>query len=151
MGNDDDFASEPATSSFEPVISSRENFESTISLIDSKPVLSSGKIYVQGDYLFINEPKSGFHVIDNSNPESPISVAFLSIPLATGLAIRGNVIYVHHAVDLVAIQYDPVANVIEVLHREKNVFPQLKSPDGYSASYFGVQDNEIIVDYRSKN
>jgi len=150
-GNDDDINNRTAQSQFEPVTTSRESFEASISMTEAKSIFDSGKIYVQGGFLFVNERKSGFHVIDNSNPENPTPVAFLNVPLATDLAIRGNVIYVHHAVDLVALQYDPGANTVEVLHREKNVFPQLISPDGYDASYYGIQEDKIIIDYSFKN
>jgi hypothetical protein len=44
------------------------------------PVEHAGKIYIKGNYIYLNEVNQGIHIIDNSNPSSPLQIAFLSIP-----------------------------------------------------------------------
>lgn len=88
---------------------------------------------------------------DNTNAESPEPIAYLKVKDATDLAIRGNTIYVHHLVDLVAIEYNFYTNSIENVNRSTNVFPPLNSPDGFQAEYFNVPENEVITGYQLKN
>jgi len=147
--NDDQPNTDPIESSFKPITLDRETFESTISVSSSRPIEEAGKIYVNGDMVFINEINKGFHVLDNRDPKNPENISFIEIPLATDLAIRNNTIYVHHAVDLVALRLD--TNSIEILHRERNVFPRLNSPDGFFAEDFNLDENQIIIGYQSIN
>lgn len=147
--NDDQVFVDPIESAFIPVTIDRETFESTISVGAPRQIENAGKIYVNGDMVFVNEINKGFHVLDNHDPKAPKNMAFIEIPLATDLAIRNNTIYVHHAVDLVAMRFD--TNAVEILHRERNVFPRLNSPDGFHAGDFDVAEDQIIVGYQSIN
>lgn len=138
-------------SNYKPITQPRAEFEQTIRIMDIRPVLNSGKIYVKDDLIYLNEKGEGFHIIDNSDPEDPKPVAFLSIPLATDLAIRNNTVYVHHAVDLVAFSYSADYNSIKIHHRERNVFPEIISPDGFDPSYYGVPEEFIVLGYQLEN
>ncbi|WP_089664104.1 hypothetical protein [Gramella sp. MAR_2010_147] len=147
--NDEPVSTDSHQSSFEPVTLNRETFESTISVSAPRQIEEAGKIYVNGDIVFINELNKGFHVLDNRDPKDPVNISFIEIPLATDLAIRNNTMYVHHAVDLVAMRYNTTS--IEIFHREKNVFPRLNSPDGFLAEDFDVDENQIIIGYQPVN
>ena len=140
---------DPVESAFKPITVDRETFESTIAVGAPRDIEEAGKIYVNGDMVFINELNKGFHVLDNRDPKNPINISFIEIPLATDLAVRSNTIYVHHAVDLVAMRYNTTS--IEILHRERNVFPKLNSPDGFPAQDFDIEENQIIIGYQSIN
>jgi len=146
-GDDDDLR----RSSYEPVTQSRQDFEKSISLMGERPIINSGKIYVKDDLIYLNELGEGFHIIDNSNPINPQPVAFLKVPLATDLAIRNNIFYVHHAVDLVAFTYSINSNSLNIVHRERNVFPELRSPEGLEPSFYNVPENEIVIGYQQLN
>lgn len=147
--DDEPMITDPVESAYKPITLDRETFESTIAIGAPREIVDAGKIYVNGDMVFINEVNQGFHVIDNGDPENPKNISFIEIPLATDLAIRNNTIYVHHAVDLVAMTYSRTS--IEILHREQDVFPELNSPDGLSADYFDVEEDQIIIGYQSIN
>jgi len=147
--NDDQLTIDPVESTFKPVAVNRETFESTIAVSAARQIENAGKIYVNGDMVFINEVNKGFHVLDNRDPKNPENISFIEIPLATDLAIRNNTIYVHHAVDLVAMRFS--TNSVEILHRERNVFPRLNSPDGFPAEFFDLDENQIITGYQSIN
>lgn len=148
IGVDDDVA---MRSNFKPVTQARQEFEKSIIIMEERPVLNSGKIYVKGDLIYLNEVGEGFHIIDNSDPENPEPVAFLKIPLATDLAIRNDIVYVHHAVDLVAFTYTKNYNGLKIVHRERNVFPALRSPDGLEPSYYNVPEGVIVLGYEQGN
>lgn len=140
---------DPVESAFKPITVDRETFESTIAVGAPRDIEEAGKIYVNGDMVFINELNKGFHVLDNRDPKNPKNISFIEIPLATDLAVRNNTIYVHHAVDLLAMRYNTTS--IEILHRERNVFPKLNSPDGFPADDFDIEENQIIIGYQSIN
>ena len=152
-GRDDDFnTSQPPTASFfEPITLSRSTFEANITVDESRPVSNAGKIYVRENILYINEKEEGFHVFDNSNPEEPKQLFFVNVSLASDLAVRNSTIYVHHAVDLVALTLDVANKSVTETSRTRDVFPPLNSPDGFPASFFNVPENEVIIGYRPKN
>lgn len=141
-GNEDDGFPQP--NNFVPVIMNRNAFENSVQLLPPRNVTNSGKIYIHQDYLFINEVNEGFHIYNYSNPSNPVAIAYLKTVGATDLAIRNNTLYINQAVDLLTLKYDSTDNVIEVTHRNENVFPQKISPQGFSSS---VGNNEIIVNW----
>jgi len=147
--NDDDIPSQE--SQYEPITQTRSFFENDIELQTSRPISDAGKIYIKDEYILINENEEGFHLYDNTNAESPEPIAYLKVKGATDLAIRGNTMYIHHLVDLVAIEYNFYTNSIENINRSPNVFPRLISPDGFQAEYFNVPENEVITGYQLKN
>lgn len=147
-GPDDNIVYEPL---YTPVTQSRSEFEKTLELQEPRQVMNAGKIYIKNDLIYLNEVGEGFHIIDNSDPEDPEPLAFLKIPLSTDLAIRDKTIYVHHAVDLVSLTYSISANKLTVLHRERNVFPVLRSPDGLDGSQYDIPENHIVIGYKMKN
>src|SRR5215210_6466841 len=55
----------------------------------SVPVEKPGKIFVSGNYIFLNEINKGVHIIDNSNPGSPVNKYFIAIPGNLDLAVKG--------------------------------------------------------------
>ena len=148
VGNDDNFERIDA---YKPITQPRAEFEKTMELTAERQVVNSGKIYIKDQLIYLNEKGEGFHIIDNSDPEDPKPLAFLRIPLATDLAIRNNTIYVHHAVDLVAFTYSVVNNSLNILHRERNVFPALHSPEGWEADYYQIPQGHIVIGYEKVN
>ena len=80
----------------------------------ARELVNPGKIYVKGNFLFINERKQGLHIIDNTNPAAPRNVAFLAIPGNGDLAVRGNILYADSYMDLVALNISNPLNVKEV-------------------------------------
>lgn len=127
---------------------SREKFESSTILLDSKPIDKSGKIYVKDHFLIINEPYEGFHIFDNTDPKDPKPIYFLKVLGSTDLSIKDNVIYANNAVDLIAISINSNFNSITVTKRVRDAFPELISPDGY---YNDNAANDIVFNWKLKN
>ncbi len=80
-----------------------------------------GKIYFKDHYIFINEMLKGVHIIDNSNPESPINIGFINIPGNVDIAIKDKILYADSYIDLVAIDISDIKNPKEV-GRQKEIF-----------------------------
>jgi len=138
--NDDDVI-DPFFSRYEPILLDRNDFENSVSLQESISIGTSGKIYIIGDLLFINEVHKGFHIYDNSNPAFPTPIKFLKAPGSTDLAIRDNMIYINQATDLIAIEYN--SNEITLTKRVANVFPELRSPDGMLP--YNIPENNVVI------
>jgi hypothetical protein len=130
------------TSQYKPVIMQRAALESSVAVQSPQAVTRPGKIYIKDGMLFITEFNKGFHVYNYANPQSPVPVAFIKVPGATDVAVRGTSLYINQATDLVTLSYSTTA--VTVTNRNRNVFPQKPSPDN---SYVSLKENEIITDW----
>ncbi len=102
----------------EPVFTPLQEIRASVELTAPQPIAAVGKIYFKDDYLYVNEPGKGIHIIDNSNPSSPLPVKFLAIPGNFDLAIKGNTLYADSYVDLVAFDVSSVSGIHEVARLE---------------------------------
>ncbi|ARV15655.1 hypothetical protein [Polaribacter sp. SA4-12] len=133
-------------SSYDPVTLDRDVFESSIVIQEEKEVVTSSKIYIINNYIFINDKRTGFHIFDNSDTANPIKKKFLKIPGATDIAVRNNILYINQATDLVVLTLNFNDFSFQVNKRLKNVFPELLSPDG---EYFS-ENNKVVVNWIKK-
>lgn len=98
-----------------------ESLKTSVSSTSAKELINPGKIYVYNQYLLIGEAKKGIHVVDNSNPNSPKNIAFVTIPGVIDFAVKDNVIYADNYTDLVSLSLADVSNIREI-GRKTNVF-----------------------------
>ncbi len=83
-----------------------------------------GKIYLYGDYLFINELNKGIHVVDNSDPASPRFINFINIPGNADMAVNNHILYADNYIDLLAFDISNPAQ-IKAVKRVEDVFDNL--------------------------
>ncbi len=85
-------------------------------MVSSAPreIENAGKIYVYGQYIFMNEPQKGIHVINNSNPASPQNIGFINIPGNVDLAVKGSFLYADSYSDIVVFDISNPVNVMPV-------------------------------------
>jgi hypothetical protein len=100
-----------------------------------------GKIYVRGQYIFLNEINRGIHVIDNSNPSQPRNIAFIDIPGNIDIAVKGNTLYADLYTDLVTLDISNPLNVA-VTKITNKVFAAR-----YYSSYFIQDSTKVIADW----
>jgi len=105
-----------------PVYMSYEDLRIPAKALPASSIQKAGKIYIQGNYLFINEKYKGIHVFDNSNPALPINLAFIEIPGNVDLAVKGKYLYADNYVDLIVLDITTITSPLEVA-RVKNIFP----------------------------
>ena len=96
-----------------------------------------GRIYIYGDYLFINDVRKGIHVVDNSNPANPVFLNFINIPGNEDLAVNDNILYADSYVDLLAFDITNPKQ-IKLKNRVKDVFEK---------HYYGP-DRKLIFAYK---
>ncbi len=96
----------------------------TISVEPPQDLDNPGKIYSYGDYLFINEPHKGIHILDNSDPSSPVNKSYIPIEGNVDLAINSNMLYADSYVDLLVFDISDV-NAIKLENRVEDVFKHM--------------------------
>lgn len=116
---------------WEPVYRTKEEVRANIKNNPVREIERPGKIYIQGNYIFLNELDRGIHIIDNSNKTAPKQIAFVDIPGNLDMAVKGNILYADFYTDLVAIDITDPQHVI-VKKFTENVFPERHWGNGFS-------------------
>ncbi|WP_276372441.1 hypothetical protein [Chryseolinea sp. H1M3-3] len=110
----------------EPVYTTVDELRASINLSAPEPIKAVGKIYLKDNFLFVNEPGKGIHIIDNHDPAHPKPKSFLKIPGTYDMAVKGNVLYADSYVDLVAFNISDI-NTIKETGRLEGVFKNYRS------------------------
>lgn len=113
--------------SYRPLLLARATLESSVAAVAPQAMHNTGKIYLRGAYVFVNEKYEGIHVIDNRDPANPRPVSFLRIPGNVDLAVRGNLLYADNGPDLVVIDISDPAQA-RPTGRVRNAFRELPMP-----------------------
>lgn len=136
-------------SDYKPIYISRAAANDLIKMEAPRDLVKPGKIYVFGQYLYINEKNEGIHVINNTDPASPQKIGFINIPGNVDLAIKDNMLYADNGVDLVTIDISNRSQA-RLTQRNERVFPDnlIESPDGFSTPM--ENDNGIFSHWEKK-
>ncbi len=110
----------------------------------AQPLDNPGKIYIYEDYLFINEPTKGIHILNNENPANPINLSFIPIAGNVDLAVNGNILYADNYVDLLAFDLSNI-NDIQLLKRVEDVFTHMYSHD--TGEIITFRDTVVTSEY----
>lgn len=111
---------------------------------------TAGKIYIKDNYLFVNEKYKGIHVFDNSNPTSPVNLAFLDIPGNVDLAVKGNYLYADNYVDLIVLDISNLSSPVEVA-RVQDIFPYTIPETSEMYPISNIDQNQgVIVGWQVK-
>ncbi len=94
----------------------------TVSIQPAKTITSNGKVFIKGNYIYLNEVDKGFHIIDNTNPTTPQRIAFVSIPGNIDMIAKGNYLFVDNYMDLLTFDISNPAN-IQLVKRTENALP----------------------------
>lgn len=140
------FTSYYDASSYTPVFMKRSDLEKSVSYENKgRQMNNPGKIYVRGNEVFINEKYKGVHIVDNSDPRNPVVKAFIVAPGCVDMAVKGSIIYLDNAVDLVAFDLDTKT----VTERIRNFLPEHTAPDGGHADYYDRPEDMILVEWKT--
>lgn len=130
---------------YRPVYSTKAEVKGAIGSSPAINISNPGKIFVKGNYVFMNEIDRGIHVIDFSNPSNPKNLAFVKIPGCVDMAVRGNFLYADLYTDLVTLDItDPLS--VKVQQYQEFVFPHRIYSNGFIADTSKFITNWIRVD-----
>ena len=111
-----------------------------------------GRLYLYGDYVFLNEKNQGIHIIDNRDPVAPVNIGFIRVPGNTEIAIRSNYLYADSYVDLVTLDLNDPNNV-RLVNRQVDIFPyDVFQNIPYNVSFSGSDINSrngVVVSYKT--
>lgn len=129
---------------YEPVYTTLADIRSGVKATNAKPIGAIGKIYFKDDFLFINEPGEGIHVIDDKDKRNPIAKTFIKIPGNYDLAIKGNILYADSYIDLVSIDISDLNSIKEV-DREEGIFTTYNS-----LGFYVDQAQGVVTEWQKK-
>jgi hypothetical protein len=130
---------------YTPVYESKDAVRNNIKNTTPRSIEKPGKIYIRGNTIFLNEIDKGIHVIDNSNPSSPVNTGFINIPGNLDIAVKGNTLYADMYSDMVAIDITN-PNSVSVKKFVYDLFPHRSYGNGFVAN-----DDQFIVDWIRKD
>jgi len=128
----------------EPVYLSPEDLRTSFEVMPPVEITNTGKIYLYKNYLLLNEPGKGIHIINNTNKENPEMISFINIPGNYEMAVRGDRLFADSYVDLVVLDISDPENVT-LTKRITDIFLNLAQQNEYYDP-----ENGIIVSYESK-
>ncbi|HLF44894.1 MAG TPA: hypothetical protein VI548_00610 [Chitinophagaceae bacterium] len=118
---------------WEPVYKTKAETRANIKNNAAREIERPGKIYIRGNYIFLNEIDRGIHIIDNTNPSAPQNISFIDIPGNMDMAVKGNILYADFYTDLVTIDITDPRNT-EVKKFTENIFPERFWGNGFSSN-----------------
>jgi hypothetical protein len=126
---------------FMPVYKTGDEVRANIKSNQPREIKRPGKVFIKGDYIFLNETDKGIHIINNSNPAGPKNVAFIDIPGNMDLAVKGNNLYADLYTDLLTLD---ITNPLQVSVKSiiDNAFPHRMYGGGFTAD-----KARVIVDW----
>ncbi len=130
---------------YDPIYVSKQQIIDGFKISGAKSIEETGKIYNFKQYLFINEPKKGIHIIDNTLPKSPIAISFIAIPGNVDMAVRDGILYADNYMDMLAIDItNPTLPKLSC--RVENVFePIMTDPvRGLLVDYAKTEQTQIL-------
>ncbi|WP_207510745.1 LVIVD repeat-containing protein [Longitalea luteola] len=99
---------------YEPVYKTLTEVRAGMKSGPAQALKHPGKIYIYGNYIFLNEQNEGIHIIDNTQPAAPKRISFIPIPGNVDLAVNGNTLYADSYSDLVTFDIsNPQAVVVK--------------------------------------
>ena len=106
---------------FEPVYTTTAEIRASVTPVAPQEIKEAGKIYIKDNWLFVNEVGKGIHIVDNTNPASPLVKSFLNIPGNYDMAIKGDILYADSYIDLIAFDISDKSN-IKITKRIEGIF-----------------------------
>ncbi|RFM28504.1 LVIVD repeat-containing protein [Deminuibacter soli] len=126
---------------YTPVYQERETVYKNIQTSAPTPINRTGKLVVKGNYIFLNEPDRGIHIIDYSNPAQPKNIGFINIPGNREASIQGNYLYADCYTDLTVTDISDPQHV-QLKKVVNNAFGQR-----FYSNAFINDSSKIIVDW----
>jgi len=128
-----------------PVYKTKAEVYANLKTNAPQQIQSPGKLFLYGNYIFLNDIDKGIHIIDNSNPTLPIPKSFIAIPGNLDIAVKGNTLYADLGTDLVVID---ITNPLAA--RFEKFIPFVFPYRNYGNGFIG-DSTRIIVDWIRKD
>ncbi|MFY0674863.1 MAG: hypothetical protein JXQ87_15800 [Bacteroidia bacterium] len=131
---------------YTPVYETMDNIRGMVEMQEAQEMEDPGKIYVYGDYMFMNEKGKGIHLINVSDKANPVTESFIKIPGNVDMAVQGTYLYADNFIDLVVFDLSDLSNIKEV-GRELNVFPENVSVHERAGHWLVDKTQGVAIDW----
>ena len=78
---------------FSPIYAKPGSNILTVALKNPIPFEETGKVIYYQDYIFINKPQEGIHIVNNSDPDNPINQGFIQLKGNIDMTIIDDFLY----------------------------------------------------------
>lgn len=128
-----------------PIYQSKTEAYANIRSNAPQAIESPGKLFLYGNYIFLNDIDKGVHIIDNTNPANPVAKAFINIPGNLDIAVKGNTLYADLSTDLVVID---ITNPLAA--RFEKYIPYVFTPRNYGNGFI-ADSTRVIIGWNKKD
>jgi hypothetical protein len=97
---------------YKPVYQTLSQVRANMKSNSPQDLKKPGKLYIYGNFIFLNEYDKGIHIIDNTQPANPSNIAFINIPNNVDMAVKGNTLYADSYSDMVTFDITNPHNVV---------------------------------------
>lgn len=134
-----------------PVFKTVTQVRADMKSLAPQPLQNTGKLYIFGNYIFLNEVDKGIHVIDNTDAAHPKNISFIAVPGNQDLAVLGNHLYADAYSDLVVFDITNPASV-NAVQFVNNAFPERAWYYYYTSTATTNPDSVLVtVDYVARD
>jgi hypothetical protein len=103
-----------------------------IRVIDPDHITQAGKLWIQGNILFVNDKYVGVHIYDISDPAAPLKKGFILISNNIDIAVKDNTLYADSYGNLLVYDLKDYSNAVLV--------KTVSNAVTYNYDYFGWYD-----------
>jgi len=145
--------------SYNPIYLNVDSLESMVKTLPPRDMVRPGGLYYKDGYVYVMElgkedysynyredgsyvynlrlHETGIHIIDDTNPSTPVPVAFINIPGINGMTAKGDKLYADSFTDLLVFDISNPTSP-EMSQRVKNVYQNLSYAGIYIDETFGI-------------
>jgi len=104
-----------------------------------RAIENAGKLFIGETYILIGENGKGIHVLDNTNPTSPINVGFIQLPYTREFFVENDMIYAESQYDFLKIDLSDLNNPVLVDRVEYAFAEPIENESGQALVGFTYQ------------
>jgi hypothetical protein len=109
--------------------------EEAVAISEPVPIIKSGKIYAYKNYIFVNDIYRGFHILDNTNPSSPVNIGFVKMEGNNDISIKDDRLYADSYGDLVIMDISDIQNIKFAKRMENAIYQEFWCTVGFDVAW----------------
>ncbi|MES2617340.1 MAG: hypothetical protein V4613_05650 [Bacteroidota bacterium] len=113
---------------YQEILTNVDEVKNSFEVVADFAIKKPGNIYSYQSYLFVAEQNEGIHILNNTNPASPVPLKFIKLKGNANFAVANDVLLADNGADLLSINFADLNN-IKIEKRTENVNPDILRPD----------------------
>lgn len=96
---------------YDPIYTSESEALNSFAVQEPRKISAPAKIYTYNNLLLVGEKNQGIHIIDNTNPASPVHLKFVKLAGNFDFVVKDNIVLADNGADLVSISIADLGNI----------------------------------------